>query len=112
VGIGSDCVVKDENMLANDDHALMHPPDYSLRVFFTSNVLKSAEMVVMGSGCNINFRVKWFHFLQLGPKRIHTVRTRGGNKKFRALRLDQGNFSWGSECKFVWLQIWSWSLYK
>ncbi|KAJ9594285.1 hypothetical protein L9F63_014290 [Diploptera punctata] len=35
---------------------------------------------------------------KLGAKRIHTVRTRGGNKKFRALRLDQGNFSWGSEC--------------
>jgi len=25
------------------------------------------------------------------------VRTRGGNRKFRALRLDSGNFSWGSE---------------
>jgi len=105
VGIGSGCVVKDENMLANDDHALMHPPDYSLRVFITSNVLKSAEMVVIDNGCNIHFCVKWFQFLQLGPKRIHTVRTRGGNKKFRALRLDQGNFSWGSECEFVWLQI-------
>jgi small subunit ribosomal protein S8e len=34
---------------------------------------------------------------KLGPQRIHTVRVRGGNKKFRALRLDQGNFSWGSE---------------
>nr|QBH73373.1 40S ribosomal protein S8 [Carausius morosus] len=34
---------------------------------------------------------------KLGPRRIHTVRTRGGNKKYRALRLDQGNFSWGSE---------------
>jgi len=32
-----------------------------------------------------------------GPKRIHEVRVRGGNKKFRALRLDSGNFSWGSE---------------
>jgi small subunit ribosomal protein S8e len=30
-------------------------------------------------------------------KRIHAVRTRGGNQKFRALRLDKGNFSWGSE---------------
>ncbi|CAD0084477.1 unnamed protein product [Aureobasidium vineae] len=29
--------------------------------------------------------------------RIHLVRTRGGNRKFRALRLDSGNFSWGSE---------------
>ena len=34
---------------------------------------------------------------KLGTKRIHTVRTRGGNKKYRALRLDIGNFSWGSE---------------
>ncbi|CAG8761147.1 14592_t:CDS:2, partial [Racocetra fulgida] len=34
---------------------------------------------------------------KLGPKRIHEVRVRGGNKKFRALRLDSGNFSWGSE---------------
>jgi len=30
-------------------------------------------------------------------QRVHTVRTRGGNIKFRALRLDHGNFSWGSE---------------
>ncbi|KAG0060225.1 40S ribosomal protein, partial [Podila epicladia] len=29
--------------------------------------------------------------------RIHEVRTRGGNRKFRAMRLDAGNFSWGSE---------------
>ncbi|KTW28128.1 40S ribosomal protein S8-B [Pneumocystis carinii B80] len=34
---------------------------------------------------------------RIGPKRIHIVRVRGGNKKFRALRLDSGNFSWGSE---------------
>ncbi|CCE84020.1 Piso0_004620 [Millerozyma farinosa CBS 7064] len=34
---------------------------------------------------------------RLGAKRIHTVRTRGGNQKFRALRIDTGNFSWGSE---------------
>ncbi|KAL5013317.1 hypothetical protein ScPMuIL_007587 [Solemya velum] len=34
---------------------------------------------------------------KLGTKRIHTVRTRGGNKKYRALRLDIGNFAWGSE---------------
>merc|ERR1711994_109555 len=34
---------------------------------------------------------------KLGPQRIHTWGVRGGNKKFRALRLDQGNFSWGSE---------------
>ncbi|CAK9295660.1 unnamed protein product [Gordionus sp. m RMFG-2023] len=35
---------------------------------------------------------------KLGTRRIHTIRTRGGNKKYRALRLDIGNFSWGSEC--------------
>jgi small subunit ribosomal protein S8e len=34
---------------------------------------------------------------KLGAMRIHNLRTRGGNKKFRALRLDTGNFSWGSE---------------
>jgi small subunit ribosomal protein S8e len=28
---------------------------------------------------------------------VRRVRTRGGNSKFRALRLDHGNFSWGSE---------------
>lgn len=33
----------------------------------------------------------------MGPQRIHNVRVRGGNLKFRALRLDTGNFSWGSE---------------
>jgi len=35
---------------------------------------------------------------KLGSRRVHTVRTRGGNSKYRALRLDTGNFSWGSEC--------------
>jgi small subunit ribosomal protein S8e len=34
---------------------------------------------------------------KLGAKRIHTVRTRGGNVKHRALRLESGNFAWGSE---------------
>jgi small subunit ribosomal protein S8e len=33
----------------------------------------------------------------LGGKRIHLVRVRGGNFKRRALRLESGNFSWGSE---------------
>ncbi|XP_059358905.1 40S ribosomal protein S8b [Carassius carassius] len=35
---------------------------------------------------------------KIGPRSIHTVRVRGGNKKYRALRLDSGNFAWGSEC--------------
>ncbi|XP_016301758.1 40S ribosomal protein S8b isoform X2 [Sinocyclocheilus anshuiensis] len=34
---------------------------------------------------------------KIGPRRIHTVRVRGGNKKYRALRLDSGNSAWGSE---------------
>jgi len=34
---------------------------------------------------------------KIGAKRIHSVRVRGGNQKFRAMRLDTGNFSWGSE---------------
>ncbi|KAK0485831.1 ribosomal protein S8e/ribosomal biogenesis NSA2 [Armillaria novae-zelandiae] len=34
---------------------------------------------------------------KLGAKRIHTVRVRGGNLKYRALRLDGGNFAWASE---------------
>lgn len=30
-------------------------------------------------------------------KRVRRLRVRGGNQKFRALRLHDGNFSWGSE---------------
>merc|ERR1712189_65744 len=34
---------------------------------------------------------------KIGGYRVHLVRVRGGNIKRRALRLDTGNFSWGSE---------------
>ena len=34
---------------------------------------------------------------KIGEERIRKVRGRGGNTKFRALRLDSGNFSWGTE---------------
>merc|ERR1719291_1600327 len=34
---------------------------------------------------------------KIGERRVHNVRCRGGNMKFRALRLDSGNFSWGTE---------------
>jgi len=34
---------------------------------------------------------------KIAPKRVHTVRAMGGNMKFRALRLDHGNFGWASE---------------
>lgn len=34
---------------------------------------------------------------KLGVKRVRPVRSRGGNLKWRALRIDAGNFTWGSE---------------
>jgi len=34
---------------------------------------------------------------KMGAKRVHVVRARGGNLKYRAMRLDTGNFAWGSE---------------
>merc|ERR1712078_970727 len=34
---------------------------------------------------------------KLGAKRVRSVRCRGANMKYRALRLDAGNYSWGSE---------------
>uniref|UniRef100_A0A1I7V0F1 40S ribosomal protein S8 n=1 Tax=Caenorhabditis tropicalis TaxID=1561998 RepID=A0A1I7V0F1_9PELO len=34
---------------------------------------------------------------KIGAHRVRLVRTRGGNLKYRALRLDSGNFSWASE---------------
>jgi len=34
---------------------------------------------------------------KLGSKRVVPVRVRGGNYKYRALRLNSGNFSWGTE---------------
>ena len=41
---------------------------------------------------------------KLGAKRVRSVRCRGGNMKYRALRLDSGNYAWGSEpC-----QRWKW----
>merc|ERR1712086_461094 len=34
---------------------------------------------------------------KLGPKKVTEVRSRGGNQKHRALRIDNGVFAWGSE---------------
>ena len=34
---------------------------------------------------------------KIGAKRVRLVRGRGGNMKYRALRLDYGNFVWASE---------------
>jgi len=41
--------------------------------------------------------------------RVRPVRTRGGNMKYRALRLDSGNYSWGTESEcLVWLYLAGW----
>lgn len=34
---------------------------------------------------------------KLGARKVNAVRVRGGNYKVRALRLDTGNFAWGTE---------------
>lgn len=34
---------------------------------------------------------------------VRKVRVRGGNEKFRALRLDNGNFAWGTEVGCSWV---------
>ena len=36
-------------------------------------------------------------FTKIGDKRIKRLRVRGGNFKFRAIRLETGTFSWGSQ---------------
>jgi small subunit ribosomal protein S8e len=40
---------------------------------------------------------------KIGVTRVHILRVRGGNQKFRALRLDTGNFSWGTEGKIIFI---------
>jgi small subunit ribosomal protein S8e len=35
---------------------------------------------------------------KIGKKKILFTRVRGGNMKYRALKLETGNFSWASEC--------------
>merc|ERR1712087_261138 len=34
---------------------------------------------------------------KVGLRRVHPVRCRGGNMKYRAMRLDHGNYAWPSE---------------
>lgn len=43
---------------------------------------------------------------KLGAARVHPVRCRGGNMKYRAMKLDTGNFSWGSEGKLEFSDTW------
>jgi len=46
-----------------------------------------------------NTKLSTSHGGHTADKRVRTVRVRGGNLKFRALRLDHGNFSWSSESR-------------
>ena len=43
------------------------------------------------------FEITNDYFDKIPSVSVNTVRTRGGNKKFRALRLENGNFAWASE---------------
>ena len=36
---------------------------------------------------------------KIGKKKISVVRGRGGNLKYRAIKLDYGNYTWQSECQ-------------
>ena len=36
---------------------------------------------------------------KLGANKVKAIRVMGGNKKYRALTLDSGNFSWGTEVR-------------
>jgi len=45
---------------------------------------------------NMSYTIK-FYSNNKKDIRIRLVRTRGGNRKFRALRINEGTFSWGSE---------------
>ncbi|KAF9062461.1 40S ribosomal protein S8 [Rhodocollybia butyracea] len=59
---------------------------------------KLSEIARIKSGCARKFELgRQPASTKLGVKRIHTVRVRGGNLKYRALRLDSGNFAWASE---------------
>ena len=86
-------------LLSSNDHRLLFSLGYRTisrsichvrKDFFLSSVLFSSLFIMVFIISN-----------QIGAKRIHTVRTRGGNTKYRALRLDHGNFSWGSESTFI-----------
>jgi ribosomal protein S8E len=60
-------------------------------------------MLICNTGLNkydLTHFCDYICLIQIGKRRVHTVRIRGGNLKFRALRLDHGNFSWGSEGRF------------
>lgn len=67
-------------------------------VFLTAGISRSSRLKRRATGGhNPPYRKKRKFELgrqaantKLGAKRIHTVRTRGGNHKYRALRLDSG----------------------
>lgn len=62
---------------------------------FTAN--QSDRLILTAFSCRAFEKGRQPANTRIGNKRIHLVRTRGGNTKYRALRLEAGNFSWGSE---------------
>lgn len=78
---------------------------YSLRILLTVGISRDSRHKLSHTGAKrAQYRKKRKFELgrqpantKLGQKRIHTVRVRGGNTKYRAMRLDAGSFSWGSE---------------
>lgn len=87
------------NSAANPPALVSEPsvslPDFPRNPFFGRRPPLFLERVALSfdqffNGANRNW--SWSKIVG-----IHIVRTRGGNRKFRAIRLEAGNFSWGSE---------------
>lgn len=86
--------------------SLTHPfPRALLRDFAPSGINRGKEhkrRATGGKRCPLHKKRK--HELgrpaamtKIGEKRVHTVRCRGGNMKYRAMRLNTGNIAWGTE---------------
>lgn len=74
--------------------------------------LEILDIMHLGPVCILSYTIQallmyWFIRYELGRqpastkissnKTVRRIRVRGGNVKWRALRLDTGNYSWGSE---------------
>jgi len=56
--------------------------------------VKKTLALTIGSRVELFGALKW---VKIGEKTVRRYRVRGGNYKFKALKLDSGNFSWPSE---------------
>merc|ERR1711879_465276 len=76
-----------------------HTPQPTTWVFHAIHGTNAERLVVASHKCTKKENSKWEDQL-VTPRSLPNVcmvRTMGGNKKFRALRLDHGNFGWASE---------------